>query len=208
MPEVQLTVGKVEVLRDGQPVPGVDVAPEVVPPGRTTLPARFVAEALGFKVKWLPEQNLVVAVRGKDLSEQEINDLASKAASEVNAEMGWKLVNINGNQGYVPPGAERRYSNFFVVVPGVSIQFDKGGIGISYSCKEFADEESDRKARELLLANIGDVGLVQQIWDYGAQKSDQWYELPWKIFPGVGDIKEIWVSNSGGNIAVQIFYKK
>lgn len=213
LPKVQLTVGEVEVLRDGQSMPGVDVAPEVIPPGRTTLPARFVAEALGYKVKWLPDQNLVVAVRGKDLSDQQINDLVSRATNEVNSELGWKMVTYEGSQGFVPAGAERRYTNAYYLGKSVSIQFD--GIvngaevkSMHYPCKEYADAKSDRIAKELLLANIGDPDLVQQVWDYGAQKTTDWYNLPWKIFPGVGNVKEVWVSNGVGGITVQIFSKK
>lgn len=208
LPEVQLTVGKIEVLRDGQPMPGVDVAPEIIPPGRTMLPARFVAEALGFNVKWLPEKNLVVAVRGKDLSEEQINDLVSRATNDVKAELGWKLVSINGNQGYVPPGAEKeKYRDGYYMGNSTEIRFDSSSIVIFYPCKEYSNEKADQLAKELLLANIGDADLVQQIWDYGAQKTTRFYELPWKIFPGVGNIKEIWVSNADGCIAVRIFPK-
>lgn len=56
---VELTVGKVEVLSNGEPVPGVDVAP-MLRNDRTFLPARFVANALGYDVEWDPELNLVV----------------------------------------------------------------------------------------------------------------------------------------------------
>ena len=59
-PVVEIEVGVIRVLSDGVPVPNVDVAPVLKPPGRTFLPARFVAEALGYKVEWLPEKNLVL----------------------------------------------------------------------------------------------------------------------------------------------------
>ena len=58
-PVVELAVGKVEVLSNGAPVPGVDVAP-VVRSDRTFLPARWVANALGYDVDWDPALNLVV----------------------------------------------------------------------------------------------------------------------------------------------------
>ena len=56
---VELTVGKVEVLSNGEPVSNVDVAP-LLRDSRTFLPARFVANALGYDVEWNPELNLVV----------------------------------------------------------------------------------------------------------------------------------------------------
>ena len=58
-PTVEMTVGKVEVLSNGQPVPGVDVAP-ILRNDRTFLPARFVAQALGYEVDWDPALNLVI----------------------------------------------------------------------------------------------------------------------------------------------------
>jgi hypothetical protein len=59
-PTVEMEVGVIGVLSDGVPVPGVDVAPALKQPGRTFLPARFVAEALGYRVEWLPERSLVL----------------------------------------------------------------------------------------------------------------------------------------------------
>ena len=56
---VELTVGKIEVLSNGAPVPGVDVAP-VIRSDRTFLPARFVAEALGYQVEWDEKTQTVV----------------------------------------------------------------------------------------------------------------------------------------------------
>ncbi|MBC7324181.1 MAG: copper amine oxidase N-terminal domain-containing protein, partial [Moorella sp. (in: Bacteria)] len=56
---VELTVGRAEVLSNGEPVPGVDAAP-MLRNARTFLPARFVANALGYDVDWDPALGLVV----------------------------------------------------------------------------------------------------------------------------------------------------
>jgi hypothetical protein len=56
---VELTVGKVELLSNGEPVPGVDVSP-LLRNARTCLPARWVANALGYDSEWDPTLNLVV----------------------------------------------------------------------------------------------------------------------------------------------------
>jgi hypothetical protein len=87
------------------------------------------------------------------------------------------------------------------------MRFDEKAVIISYPCKEYSNERTDQLAKELLLANIGDADLVQQIWDYGAQKTTRKYFLQWKIFPGVGNYKEIWVSNDDGCIGVQLLKK-
>ena len=213
LPKVQLTVGKIGVKSNGQPLPNVDVAPEVVPPGRTTLPARFVAEALGYKVKWLPDKSLVVAVKGNDLTDQQVDGLVNEAVNGVKKELDFKLTNIKGCPGYVPQYAEHRFSNFFAVIPGVSVKFESGSnntpyhsvLTIRYPCRQYANAKTDQVAQELLLANIGDPDLVQQIWEYSLQKTTRNYILPWKIFPGTGYINEIWVRNDDGSISVAIF---
>jgi len=63
-PVVEMTIGVPEVLSNGKPVPDVDVAPMLVDPGRTMLPARFTAEALGYNVKWDEKLNLVICWKG------------------------------------------------------------------------------------------------------------------------------------------------
>jgi len=48
---LNMTIGKPEVISNGQ-AKAIDVAPMLVDPGRTMLPARFVAEGLGYEVDW------------------------------------------------------------------------------------------------------------------------------------------------------------
>lgn len=56
---VTLPVGKNTIYINGQPSP-MDVSPLLLPPGRTFLPARFVAEAFGFRVQWLESEQAVL----------------------------------------------------------------------------------------------------------------------------------------------------
>ncbi|SFH34099.1 Copper amine oxidase N-terminal domain-containing protein [Desulfotomaculum arcticum] len=57
-PVVELTVGSKTIKSDGKATT-MDVTP-LLRQGRTYLPARFVAEALGYQVEWLPENNIVL----------------------------------------------------------------------------------------------------------------------------------------------------
>lgn len=50
---VVLTVGSPVMVVNGQAL-SMDAAPQVMPPGRTVLPASWVAEAFGFHVTWVP----------------------------------------------------------------------------------------------------------------------------------------------------------
>ncbi|OPX92206.1 MAG: hypothetical protein A4E52_00072 [Pelotomaculum sp. PtaB.Bin013] len=48
---LNMTIGKAEVVSNGV-TKAIDVSPMLVDPGRTMLPARFVAEGLGYQVDW------------------------------------------------------------------------------------------------------------------------------------------------------------
>mgnify|MGYP001397757948 CR=1 FL=1 len=57
--ELKLTIGKKAItVNDSETA--IDVAPMIVNPGRTMLPARYVAEGLGFKVDWDNENRIVI----------------------------------------------------------------------------------------------------------------------------------------------------
>jgi hypothetical protein len=52
---IVLQVGKKVALVDGKEVP-IDAPPVVLPPGRTMVPVRFIAEAMGAKVYWVGQE--------------------------------------------------------------------------------------------------------------------------------------------------------
>lgn len=213
---VEMTIDVIQVLSNGKPLRGVDVAPLVQdPPGRTMLPARFTAEALGYQVAWDEATQTVVcwpAGQPKpDVSAavDYLNQVQEQPQDQGQANTypaGWKQVSYNGGQAYIPPDAERPYPNVYYMGNSTIVQFDTKGITISYPCKQFSNEKADQTAKNLLLANIGDTGLVQQIWEYGAQKTTRGYRLPLKIFPGTEKFKEIQVKNDDGRIAVTGIY--
>lgn len=59
---VEMVIGSKTMLVDGKPVE-MDVAPQIVPPGRTMLPVRFVAEGLGAEVEWFDAEKRVRLTR-------------------------------------------------------------------------------------------------------------------------------------------------
>ena len=71
MPTVEMTVGVSRVLSNGKAT-ATDVAPVVKPPGRTMLPAKWVAEALGYTVEWDGATKTVLAYKGARPSEEEL----------------------------------------------------------------------------------------------------------------------------------------
>ena len=58
--ELKLTIGRKAITVNSQEK-AIDVAPMIVDPGRTMLPARYVAEGLGYIVEWDAENQLVIA---------------------------------------------------------------------------------------------------------------------------------------------------
>lgn len=60
----EMTIGKKQIVTNGQ-ARNIDVAPQLKPPGRTFLPARFVCEALGFEVDWQNDKYVLVWPKGE-----------------------------------------------------------------------------------------------------------------------------------------------
>ncbi|MCL0043472.1 copper amine oxidase N-terminal domain-containing protein [Peptococcaceae bacterium] len=65
---IALTIGSKTALRNGVEYP-MDVSPQITPPGRTQLPARFVAEGLGYNVTWCSERRIVIVYTGDTVPE-------------------------------------------------------------------------------------------------------------------------------------------
>ncbi|TEB04788.1 hypothetical protein Psch_03550 [Pelotomaculum schinkii] len=209
-----MTIDVKEIMVDGQ-ARAIDVAP-VLTSDRTFLPARYVAEGLGYEVAWDEATQTVVCwpagetkpdvSAAVDYLNQVQEQPQDQAQATPYVPAGWKQVSYNGGQAYIPPDAENRYPNVYFMEKGNMVQFDTKGLTISYPCKQFSNEKADQTAKDLLLSNIGDSSLVQQIWDYGAQKTTRGYWLPLKIFPGTEKFKEIQVENADGCIAVLCMY--
>lgn len=214
---LQMTIGQAQVKSNGV-AKAIDVAP-ILRSDRTFLPARFVAEGLGYQVAWAeatqtvvcwpvgepkPDVSAAVEYLNSQPVQQQPQD-QTQANPYVPA--GWKQVSYSGVSAYIPPGAKRPYPNVYYMGNSTIVQFDDAdALNIGYPCKQFSNEKADQTAKDLLLANIGDPELVQQIWDYGAQKTTRGYRLPLKIFPGTGKFKKIQVANDDGRIGVTGIY--
>jgi hypothetical protein len=93
-PVVELTVGKAEVLSNGSPVSGVDVAP-LVKSDRTFLPARFVANALGYDVDWDPALNLVTCWPKGD-PKPDVSAVKAELKKWTWTDTGYRVPSVNG----------------------------------------------------------------------------------------------------------------
>lgn len=91
--ELKLTIGRKTITVNNKETT-IDVAPMIVDPGRTMLPARYVAEGLGFTVDW-DDQNRLVVVYPEGSEKPDLHAILAK---------------INGNQSNLnnlPVGYEK-----------------------------------------------------------------------------------------------------
>ncbi|NPV72326.1 MAG: hypothetical protein HPY89_00730 [Pelotomaculum sp.] len=95
-PKVKMTIGSREVYSDGALVPGVDAAPMLVPPGRTMLPARFTAQALGYNVTWDDKLNLVICWKGDPGQAPDISAVRAELSQWEWNETGYRLPKKDG----------------------------------------------------------------------------------------------------------------
>ncbi|MBF7082401.1 copper amine oxidase N-terminal domain-containing protein [Desulfallas sp. Bu1-1] len=79
-PVVELSVGSKTIRSNGKSI-AMDVSSQVKW-GRTHLPARWVAEALGYQVEWLPEHNIVLCWP-KGTERPDISDVVAHIKGEV-----------------------------------------------------------------------------------------------------------------------------
>jgi hypothetical protein len=91
---VELAVGKKEVLSNGAPVPGVDVSP-LLRNARTFLPARWVANALGYDVDWDASLGLVVCWP-KGEAKPDVSAVKAELKNWKWNEAGYRLPDKNG----------------------------------------------------------------------------------------------------------------
>ena len=78
--ELKLTIGRKAITVNSQEK-AIDVAPMIVDPGRTMLPARYVAEGLGFTVDW-DDQNRLVVVYPEGSEKPDLQAILAKIKSQ------------------------------------------------------------------------------------------------------------------------------
>jgi hypothetical protein len=174
-PVVELVVGSRQLKSNGK-VTNMDVSP-LVRSGRTFLPARWVAEALGYQVDWDASLGLVVCwPKGEpkpDLS------VVKEYLQKTNGEQGsWVVVN-----GYrVPDGdlLREKDGDIWNTKAGLRIFIGQGDAEMGLYIYPL-NAEAFEQAREVLASKWGDA-LADQIINYAMQKKTRNTPLPDKSF--------------------------
>lgn len=196
---LSMTIGKPEVLSNGS-ARAIDVAPMLVDPGRTMLPARFVAEGLGYEVGWdEATQTVICWPQGQPkpdvtAAKQYLIEQAAKPEVVKGLEGLFGLpAHKNGSGWMYSPSKEEIYGN----KEKSYFDFGTGSDGTIFVDVKWAKILSDIRNVELDLSPIEKVlnwkfpdqpGQVQEIMDYAWQvaektrSSNRTERLPWKDF--------------------------
>lgn len=220
-PAVEMEVGVVKVLSDGVSVPGVDVAPALKPPGRTFLPARFVAEALGYKVEWLPEKSLVLCwPKDKPRPTEEelkpaLEELDKLTGQKPPVQQGdkWRMTSLgvylpNPN---IPENVRVKWSDYdFVTKMGVGIRgtTELGVVQILVPYREALEENGHLGAYDelyqIIYGTFKDEKLAQEVTNYVKENKVKWQvRIPDKKWVAP-DGRAVWVFDAGDDTCVDI----
>lgn len=207
MPKVQMTIGKKHVISNSNRKE-IDVPPEVIPPGRTMLPARFVAEALGYQVDWDPVNSLVLCWRGTKPSFTDVK-------AELRKEMEWQYVAGDAkNPVAVPPGYAILSGNGAYCRDGVQVKdWGDGIVTVFTTATENLNthrwpgltfDQMLATCREVLVRTFGDERFVNQVMNLVSQKRSRWDEISDGNFTSP-DGRYVWVRDDGTGASIDIY---
>ncbi|NPV74312.1 MAG: copper amine oxidase N-terminal domain-containing protein [Pelotomaculum sp.] len=150
---LNMTIGKSEVVSNGA-AKAIDVAPMLVDPGRTMLPARYVAEGLGYEVDWDEATQTVICWPAGE-QKPDVSAAVDYLTRMVQPVQG-KTVNgyvIPANTGLYVSTTGYKYSDSIVF----SIQLNNGNLQ-----QQYADAES-------ILMQALDADTTAKAIDYAKQ---------------------------------------
>lgn len=198
MPEIEMVVGRKTIWVDGKPE-SMDVAPQVVEPGRTMLPARHVAEALGWTVDWDGERRLVLCSRGGEVS---FDDVAEELSEEL---AWWYLVGPGRNWMPVFPDPDRIGHGWDppkYIKDSVKLWLNgsSGTVRISTCTPQFEGDtfgEMISMCREVVLRMFGCPEFTDRVMELVEMKDDWRTKAPPWTKLTAPDGRRVWVDDGG-----------
>jgi len=176
-PVVEMTVGKVGVLSDGRPVPGVDVPPVLrqLPAWRTYLPARWTAQALGYQVDWDDKSRIAVVWRSGPRPEVP-EEVRREARDWTWTSGGYQVPNRTG--GLVDQKLSAKYSTgVYWTKAGLEIDVKDGSTGLELGLLIMPPDykgswEAYDQAEAILASKFGQ-DFASQVMAYVRQKKSR-----------------------------------
>lgn len=184
--QVEMIIGKNQIITNGQ-AKDIDVTPQLKPPGRTFLPARFVVEALGYEVDWQDEKYVVVWPKGEPKPD------VTPVKDYVN-----QLINTKEVNGYrVPIVTELK------VDPCEEILY---GVEIDVLIRIYKPLDGQYQDLRTMLTSKFDGQVIDQVISYVKQKNERDQELALKKWSVNG--YSIEVASNAGNFGIQVLVRK
>ncbi|ACX51902.1 copper amine oxidase domain protein [Ammonifex degensii KC4] len=210
-PTVQMIVGERVIATGGREIP-IDTAPELVsPPGRTTLPARFVAQALGYNVEWDEKTNTVYCWKGQRPKEQVRDEILKLLGGE----LAWRSIGVStANKVLAPPGGHIVPGNGAYSVNGVMVIDESDGVvcilttvGIQPKAT-LPDgttwEQQMATLRQVLERNFGPGEFTEKLMYMAEQKDSQYKNYPPLQVLTAPDGRQVMVDDDGGGIFIAV----
>ncbi|MDK2888068.1 MAG: hypothetical protein PWP72_946 [Thermoanaerobacter sp.] len=174
-PVVELVVGSKQLKSNGK-VTNMDVSP-LVRSGRTFLPARWVAEALGYQVEWDASLGLVVCWP-KGEPKPDLNAVKEYLQKTTSEQGSWVVIN-----GYRVPNGDllrEKDGDIWNTKAGLRIFIGQGDAEMGLYIYPL-NAEAFEQAREVLASKWGDA-LADKVINYAMQKKTWRDPLPDKSF--------------------------
>ena len=189
---VTLVIGQAQIVTNGQ-TKAIDVAP-VIKDDRTFLPARYVAEALGFTVDW-DANNKIVVCYPSNTTKPDISNVVGQAQQSGTYNFNGYVISKSSQMTFSDSDTDPR-----ALGPGVDIQvvLHMDTIGVTEPIGQQASE------LQAILAQRLDQDAVQAVMNYINQKissGNVGYSL-FKFFKSDG--KTIAVRSGDGDIYVGV----
>ena len=193
--ELRMIIGQPLIFSTVSGPKPIDVAPMLVDPGRTMLPARFVAEGLGYEVDWDEASQTVICWPAGEPKPD-----VSAAVDWLNRQVKPVGETFTTRAGYQIPKETK------LVIPQQINEFGPGNrnkVDVSFGIDlTKGDLESQWADAAYILSQKLDSQTVDEVMAYVKQKTDMWDVLVFKQWESNG--KKVGVSSMGGSRGVQI----
>lgn len=192
----ELTIGVKQIITNGQ-ANDIDIAPQLQPPGRTFLPARFVCEALGYEVDWQNDKYVLVWPKGQPKPDIE----------QLKKQIGQKA-NTNESNGYnIPKTTELKVDPCKEILYGVEIDV-LVIVTKPYKFNGTLEEYLGNQYQDLttILSSKFDSKSVDEVIAYVKQKQNWKEHLPLQKWAING--YSIEVASDSGDDGIQVLVRK
>ena len=181
----RVTTGDNILINNGLKI-NMDVAPKIIPPGRTVLPARYIAEAFGYNVDWQDDKYIVIWP--KEAEKTSIDPVKDFVEGRTNEK-------AEGTAGYtIPKGTE------------LEIEFPKDGkyeliVKFDINGPAYPTDSKLKDFKEIMLGKF-EERIVNNVIAYIKMKTSADYGFPIHPYDSAG--QNIYMVSPAGTTEIEI----